>query len=280
MSNKIEDALPSPEEFFISTPIYEVFSLEDENAKLYWNTEYFEGTIDIYCPECGMHSIFERVNIDKHFNLRGSAYDHLLQVELTCTRNRDHSIYYLFKVWNKTLQKIGQYPSIADLNIQDVKKYSKVLESEKFKELVKAIGLCAHGIGVGSFVYLRRIFESLINEAHNNSVNDDDWNEEEFKQGGMSEKIKLLESSLPVFLVENRRLYGILSKGIHELSENECLKAFPIVKVGIEIILDEKLEERKRTIKLEDARKAIAGFDNVTNTQDKNNEKDEDSVIN
>lgn len=50
------------------------------------------------------------------------------------------------------------------------------------------------------------------------------------------------------FVVEHKSIYGILSKGIHELSEEECLEIFPIVKIGIELILDEKieLEERER----------------------------------
>ncbi|MBC3806012.1 hypothetical protein H8K52_01475 [Undibacterium seohonense] len=55
-------------------------------------------------------------------------------------------------------------------------------------------------------------------------------------------------------------MYSILSKGIHELSENECLTAFPIVKIGIEIILDGKLEAIERERKLTEARKAISAL--------------------
>ena len=72
----------------------------------------------------------------------------------------------------------------------------------------------------------------------------------------MDEKIKLLEDYLPAFLVQNRRLYGILSKGVHELSEAECIKAFPTVKGGLELILDERLaakilEEKQRRLAAE-----------------------------
>jgi hypothetical protein len=52
-------------------------------------------------------------------------------------------------------------------------------------------------------------------------------------------------------------MYGILSKGIHELSEEDCLKAFPAVKIGIEIILDAKLHAEAERKKLEEARRAI-----------------------
>ncbi len=40
-------------------------------------------------------------------------------------------------------------------------------------------------------------------------------------------------------------MYSILSKGIHELSEEECLQYFKLMKIGIELILDEQLEEKK-----------------------------------
>ena len=73
----------------------------------------------------------------------------------------------------------------------------------------------------------------------------------------MSEKIELLKEQLPGFLVENRAMYGVLSKGIHELTEEECLNAFPVVKVGIEIILDAKLRRLEEQRKIEEARKAL-----------------------
>jgi hypothetical protein len=47
---------------------------------------------------------------------------------------------------------------------------------------------------------------------------------------------------LPEFLVKNSAIYGILSKGIHELSEQDCLEIFPAVKLGIELILDDKIK--------------------------------------
>ncbi|MFI3135251.1 MAG: hypothetical protein QX197_00585 [Methylococcaceae bacterium] len=80
----------------------------------------------------------------------------------------------------------------------------------------------------------------------------------------MNEKIVILNSELPEFLVENKSMYSILSKGIHELSENECLAAFPVIKVGIEIILDDKLEKINREKKLEEAKKAISTLGSKT----------------
>ena len=38
----------------------------------------------------------------------------------------------------------------------------------------------------------------------------------------MDEKIVMLRTELPQFLVDNREWYGLVSKGIHELTEEEC----------------------------------------------------------
>ena len=76
-----------------------------------------------------------------------------------------------------------------------------------------------------------------------------------YQNSRISEKIELLDKHLPGFLVENKILYGILSKGIHVLTENECLEYFETVKVGIELILDEKLEKFEKEKKIEEAKK-------------------------
>ncbi|WP_122268899.1 hypothetical protein [Pseudomonas syringae group genomosp. 3] len=99
----------------------------------------------------------------------------------------------------------------------------------------------AHGVGVGSFVYLRRIFEHLVDAAYQIAKSDNGWDDEAYRNGRMAERIQLLEGDLPEFLVENRSMYKILSQGVHELTENECLAAVPVVKMGIELVLDEKL---------------------------------------
>lgn len=40
-----------------------------------------------------------------------------------------------------------------------------------------------------------------------------------------------------------------MSKGIHELNEEECIDMFPYIKTGIELILDELLAEKERVAK-------------------------------
>ena len=38
-------------------------------------------------------------------------------------------------------------------------------------------------------------------------------------------------------MVKNRRLYNTLGKGVHELTEEECLAFLDTLRLGIEVIL-------------------------------------------
>jgi hypothetical protein len=256
----LSKSFPSPVEFYLKHSLYESVAVAEGQERSAWFVQYFKGSIVSYCPECGAHSIFERNPNHISYDLEEWIKDHLFPLEFRCTRDRSHQIYFLFQLKDRILQKIGQFPSFATLNLYDVKKYSKVLDNRYYHELTRAIGLAAHGIGVGSFVYLRRIFEYLIEQAHAEALASTGWNDEQFQNSRMSEKIQLLSQWLPDFLVQNKSMYGILSKGVHELTEEECLAAFPIVKVGIEIILDARIHEMERKRKLEEAQKAIQGL--------------------
>ncbi len=77
----------------------------------------------------------------------------------------------------------------------------------------------------------------------------------------MDDKIQMLAGHLPPFLVEHRRLYGILSKGVHALGEDECLEAFPAVRAAIEMMLDEKVNAKKVEDRKEAAKKSIAALE-------------------
>ena len=248
---------PTPKQFYIDYPLYEEFTFDKSQSRDGWKIKYFGGTIDTFCPECGNHSIFTHSPRNVQHEADSWEYNHLFEVTLMCSRSKEHQLYFLFQVRGRTVQKIGQFPSLATLNLYDVRQYVSVLSKDAFREFTKAIGLAAHGVGVGSFVYLRRIFEGLIEEAHKRALLDPGWGEAEYYKGRISEKIQSLTSYLPKFLVEHRSLYGILSKGVHELTEDECLKAFPVVKLGIEIILDAKLRELQERKKLEEASRAI-----------------------
>lgn len=255
-SNRPIEAFPTSEDFFLNAPLYKSFQITD--GALVHSLQFFKGGIlDVHCLECGQHSIFHWTNnFDGYHN--NPTDNRYFQVDFYCSRNQYHGMSFFFKVHNDTIAKVGQHPSIADLNSADIGKYRKILGNDKFREFSRAVGLVSHGVGIGAFVYLRRIFEDLIEEAHRAAASDSAWDEDPYVRSRMDEKILLLQHLLPTFLVENRRLYSILSRGVHSLTEEECLEYFEPIKLGIELILDEKIEQQAKLSKLDRVRKAIA----------------------
>lgn len=286
MSNQDVSKLPTPKEFFLEVPLYKKYKYNESNFEKLFNLEYFRGTIDIFCIWCNKESTFKaNISINKKnaetqtktllglintgpatgnisiipFKEPTTYIHNIIIINFICARDPSHQLDFIFTTKNNIIQKIGQYPSIADLIFPEIEKYKTILAKEDLKEFKRAIGLVSHGIGIGSFVYLRRIFEKLIKNSHDNAkqTKGEKWDEEKYKKSSVDKQIEILKDFLPEFMVEHKKLYSILSKGIHELSEEECLKYFDTVKVGIELILDEKLEEESRKDKIKEATKKL-----------------------
>lgn len=250
------DTLPSPEAFCLRTPLYQVYRFDNEKENPFFSLEHFDGTLDMHCPECSKHSVF-RIARKAEYGRNSYFSNYVFSLPFMCSRDNAHRAMFVFLAHKGALQKIGQSPSLADLAIPDLKKYRPVLGDERFRELSRGIGLATHGVGIGAFVYLRRIFEALIELAHDAAKVDSGWSEEDYLCARMEEKISLLKNHLPQFLVNNRGLYGILSVGVHTLGEGECLAAFPAVRLAIELTLDDLLEEHERQAKVAVASKSL-----------------------
>jgi hypothetical protein len=166
-----------------------------------------------------------------------------ITLKLKCTRYDNEIIFLLhWEPKKRTITKVGQSPSLADFHLYELKKYDKIISDSLLKEFAKGIRLAAMGFGIGSFVYLRRIFESLIFETfeqHKDSLN---MSTEEFKGKRMENKIELLKDELPELIVKNDIFYGVLSSGIHQLDEDTCNACFNTLRLYTELILDQKLQ--------------------------------------
>ncbi len=251
------DEIPSAADFCLKIPLYRKFRFSPKGNHPLFGLEFFEGTIDCHCLGCGRHSVFACEKRD-YYAHEGDYEGHIFTLSFTCTRDSHHRLLFVFRAHKGEVEKIGQHPSLADLTGPDLQKYRPVLGDERYRELVRGVGLASHDIGIGAFVYLRRVFEHLVEGAHVKAQADASWDEPLFQRSRMEEKIQQLRGHLPKFLVENRALYRILGTGIHALSEQECLQAFPVVRLGIELILDDELERIEREKKVEAARKGIS----------------------
>lgn len=243
----------------IELPLYTRFEIDDRQFMSIFREQNFQ--FDAHCVQCGKDSTFRTMrtvpNKQGSFPYRSDDWmlsDGEIRVDLFCQRYRHHAYSYLFVYRGGSLIKFGQLPSIEDIAGADLRQYEKVMPKGYFNELKRAGGLASHGIGIGSFVYLRRIFERLIYDHHSArqvSIEgfDDMW---------MDQKIAALKDDLPPALVENKTAYGILSKGIHELDEETCRKYFPVVRQAIITILEQDLQARQKDEQSRRLRQALA----------------------
>ncbi|PKA10850.1 hypothetical protein CH372_17355 [Leptospira meyeri] len=208
--------------------------------------------IEFFCPICKTDSLIRTrlhhqntISHDQDRNINES----ILTIAGNCQRGGHSSFYYIFHYRERKLTKIGQLPSSADFDQSYYKKFARVLPEQYLKDLARASGLVSHSIGIGSFIYLRRVFEYIIEDAHQRAKESSDFPEDQYLKSRMSEKIEILKMELPLFITENAQIYSILSKTIHELSEETALKYFPVIKSSIEYILEEMLEKEQLKIK-------------------------------
>jgi hypothetical protein len=151
-------------------------------------------------------------------------------------------------------------PSFADVAIDESKAYSKLLDKTDIAEFHKAVGLAAHGVGIGSYVYLRRIFERLIAKRFADHKDENGWADEDFNRLRMKERIEFLAAYLPPFLVKNAKLYSILSLGVHELDEASCLDFFPVLRQSTIWILEQDKKRRDEESQQKALERAISKF--------------------
>ena len=161
--------LASPKAFHLEMPLYRYFDLSNwKISKIIHDHMIFKNTIDAYCIWCKKEGVFrEHRSLYYHPSkpMWTPGQDGLNEIEFRCTRNSSHAYHSYYFKNGDVFAKVGQYPSVADFQIPQAEKYRKVLGDGQYKELTRGIGLAAHGVGIGSFVYLRRVFENLIEEV-------------------------------------------------------------------------------------------------------------------
>lgn len=256
------ERMPDAATFLFRTPLYREYDLPDADVSRLIVLQYYSGKSQSICPVCGKDSILQgRHSIPAAPYLDRSPVkqfsDRRFDVGVECTWGHNENMLFSFQLKKKKIQKIGQWPSLADFVLPGIAQFRKLLGPERYADLSRAIGLSAHGIGAGSFVYLRRVFESLIAEARAIAEVAGPFDACGFERARMDEKILLLKDYLPAFLVKHRAMYGILSKGVHELSEQDCLLYFDSVRAGIQVILEEHLEAEAKASRIKEASHAI-----------------------
>ena len=225
--------------------------------------------IDAYCENCNGEKVFDgavkesfqylylstiqviggppgsrKPSPEEYYNDK----EYFVNITLHCAKcGEAHYYSLLFK--GNTVTKIGQYPSFSKSEVQNLRKYKNLI-SKYYPELTRSVNAYSQGMGVAAFVYLRRILEYLVESKYNG---DTSWKFiEKLKEVEKTEEI-IPEELSPV----KEEIYSVLSKGIHEYEEDECMELYLAVKYVIERMLDIELERKSRLSKASEAMKTI-----------------------
>lgn len=176
-----------------------------------------------------------------------------LTIKFECSQCKQK---YFFALLLKefSITKIGQYPSFAKTQALRFVKYKNII-AKYYTELTRSASAYSQEMGVAAFVYLRRILEHLITNKYIALKGKD----AEIKFIDKLKDIQKSEQIIPFELeAQKNQIYTVLSKGIHEYEETECLELYPHLLLVIELILDDELLRIEKNKKLEDAAKTIA----------------------
>lgn len=192
-------------DFIFNMAPYKKITGEDF-AELYKELSHDNLSVDGYNPLFGVDTTYHLESLA--INVGRGPYppselepcdDNIRVMSFRC--GRTSSIMTLVVYCNKEeryIMKIGTYPSLRDFHKDDIKKFDKVLNEQQKMELVTAIMISSNGVGIGSYVYLRRIFEGIVFEEAERAINDGVIDRAEFVKMRMDEKIVAIKDYLPV----------------------------------------------------------------------------------
>lgn len=240
-------------EELLTFPLYKKIEI-DPKLESYKFFPYNDVRVEAYCNKCKCRRIFCFANSSLAKYSIDGVYQPTIGVQLTSNNvfnlkakaDCGHVMFInILVIDNKHIMKIGQFPSIYDLNeeIND-KKFLKLLNEEYSSYYKSACSLYSFNTCIGAMVYLRRILEKILIDTFHENEEKIQMKFENFERQRMEEKINTLKTFLPQVLFEQgfNAIYQKISNGVHNLTEEECSEIFPILKGAIEEILIDKLE--------------------------------------
>ena len=233
---------------------------EEEETNTYYLNELiseFDDMVEIFCVECNAKRMYAAdramysANTFVTGQLRGGSMPKKIRNKpclyktISCSASPHHKRMFGFIVEDEQVVKIAEFPSKYDTVKDKFNKYEKLIGKQRIKELGKASQLESFGYPIAAFLFYRRLFEHLIFTTYTDSAIEDKIGESEFRLKRMEEKVEYIKDFLPAYFLENKFIYGILSKAIHELEEAECQEYLDVIKTVIFYSLDETFDKRK-----------------------------------
>ncbi len=240
-------ALPTFKQFLESSPPDVEVIVADRASGPYQNRGYSSGTffklltpeLDLHCETCGGTRAFKCTN-DYATSLNpGTVFDELDYECKNCKDGKRFSKRFCLAIIGEgnqgAVQKIGEYPAYNPVTSRKV--YDLI--GENHRELfLKGRRAELRGLGIGAFAYYRRIVDDqkdmiigrLETVAKRLGASEETLTifASAKAQDQFTSAIKEIKDALPsaLFIAGHNPLtilYDVLSDGIHDLSDEECL---------------------------------------------------------
>lgn len=165
------------------------------------------------------------------------------------------STLHLYYVYNDTqIKKIATFPDVMG-GYKAKYKVLRKLNTNQFDYYNEFIESCYSyykiNSGIGAFCYLRRCLENFVKDTWNDMYLEGKITESYDSKKKFSYRIDNIRINIDNDIYNMMpNLYDILSKGIHELDEEECLKYFEILKEIVFTLLINRIEliDKKKKI--------------------------------
>lgn len=233
----------------------------DQYSKVVANFMGAAANFDAYCVDCKQAATFAAAETREHHIARtmmpspsrvgGSLPPQprygILMRQYNCTRISEHIVTVVLQYTAEGIMKIGQFPSMADLADLNRRRYETELgDSTIAKEFVDSSILFGHGYGIAAFLYVRRVIEHIVKAAEAEAAADGIDLGYEPRATFFRDRIKALAGYLPDSMVQNARVYSLLSEGVHNLTDDLCLKFFPAMQSAVAQYMQEHQARRER----------------------------------
>jgi len=251
-------------DWFVKLPLYSPVDIGSNSSSAVKAILTSTLSVDFYCPCCKKESTFQGILSPdtqnsvasemmaiKSFGIASGFWSQtIFSKQLACPR-AGHKATFYFQVEEGKLVKVGQYPSIADIHYGERLEFSAALGEARTREIDKAMELAAQGKGMGALVYLKKLVDSLTQDANTGDAvlwaQDDSYHQRFAKLSAQA------KSAIPEFLLQHPELYAVLDSDLQALSEEECLKEVEGLKTTVFFLADQKVAQVRLAKRLEEA---------------------------
>lgn len=209
-------------------------------------------TLDLYCPICKSDKTFVYKDWNQVEGLGGewrttTRYCNIRSLIYGCPSCGENLFYQLY-FKKDCIIKLAQYPTLYDVSRDELKKYQKndLIDKDSFSQLYKAETCASSGYYVAAYTYMRRVYETMLMSVFEQNQENIGITEEEFRRLHSDKKLEAIKDYLAIDDEIYLPLYGLLSAGIHAMTEEQCCEDYTVLKpILLEILAEQKAKKEK-----------------------------------